>query len=89
MRPTAPHLVFPTYLHTPSAGVRLPASLPLQLVGVCYSAYFWWRYVLFAEGRRELGEQVDQLRGRLAHRVDELAEKTSEQGGRVPSTVSV
>ncbi|KXZ43233.1 hypothetical protein GPECTOR_97g771 [Gonium pectorale] len=58
---------------------RLPLAPQLfQAVGVGYSAWFWYRYVLFAAGRRELASRLADLRSGLAERVDELADRTLE-----------
>lgn len=40
----------------------LPATL--ELIGLGYSAWFVWRYVLFRESRMELVEEIDDFLGR-------------------------
>lgn len=40
----------------------LPGAL--ELIGLGYSAWFVWRYVLFKESRQELLEEIDDFMGR-------------------------
>lgn len=40
----------------------LPSSL--ELIGLGYSCWFVWRYVLFRESRAELLEEIDDFLGR-------------------------
>ncbi|PNH08393.1 hypothetical protein TSOC_005095 [Tetrabaena socialis] len=61
-------------------GLCIPFPYPsLELaVGLAYSSWFWWRYVLFAEGRRELRSRVKGLRSRAAETLDGLTERTRD-----------
>lgn len=45
----------------------------LELVGLAYTAWFGWRYVIFKSSREELLEELDDLLGRA--RGDKLDEK--------------
>lgn len=48
-----------------SAIDSLPVLPPtLELIGLGYSAWFVWRYVLFRESRTELLEEIDDFLGR-------------------------
>lgn len=40
----------------------LPSAL--ELIGLGYTAWFFWRYIIFKESREELVEEIEQFLGR-------------------------
>jgi uncharacterized protein YoxC len=50
----------------------------LELVGVTYTAWFFYRYVLFHEGRQELRREVAEFRQKVSNEVHELTEQGRE-----------
>ncbi|PNH02908.1 hypothetical protein TSOC_011083 [Tetrabaena socialis] len=60
------------------SGLQQLILVALCAVGLAYSSWFWWRYVLFAEGRRELRSRVKGLRSRAAETLDGLTERTRD-----------
>ncbi|GLC43216.1 hypothetical protein PLESTB_000849700 [Pleodorina starrii] len=48
----------------------------LQTVGFGFSCWFWYRFLLFAEGRRDLEASLALLRRNVSERMDGLADKT-------------
>ncbi|MBD2103313.1 CAAD domain-containing protein [Leptolyngbya sp. FACHB-261] len=59
-----PFVVFTAALLRVIAVVPLLAPT-LELVGFGYSAWFVYRYLLFADRRQELGTELDQIKGRV------------------------
>ena len=52
----------------------------VQTVGLGYSAWFWWNYVLFADGRKDLNRQLARLQSGITHTIDDITDKTRALG---------
>eukprot|EP00775_Hariotina_reticulata_P006029 gene6029-6267_t len=55
----------------------------LKLIGFSYSSWFFFRYLLFAEGREDLAKDftIDKLTGRIANKTEELADRAAHTVG--------
>lgn len=51
----------------------------LKFVGLIFSSWFIWRYLLFADGRRDLAQDatIDKIFGRVNDRVDDLSRQAA------------
>ncbi|KAG2427274.1 hypothetical protein HXX76_012470 [Chlamydomonas incerta] len=50
----------------------------LEAVGLAYSSYFWWRFILFADGRAQLRAALGRAQARVAESVSDLADAAAD-----------
>eukprot|EP01024_Parvocaulis_polyphysoides_P062719 TRINITY_DN72018_c0_g2_i1.p1 TRINITY_DN72018_c0_g2~~TRINITY_DN72018_c0_g2_i1.p1 ORF type:complete len:178 (+),score=25.28 TRINITY_DN72018_c0_g2_i1:170-703(+) len=49
----------------------------MELVGVVYTSWFVYRYVLFKSSREELSQEIEQLKSKISGASEEIAESTT------------
>ncbi|MEW5306253.1 MAG: hypothetical protein WDW36_008731 [Sanguina aurantia] len=82
--------------YTLSAVERIPLiPKALEFVGLLYTSTFFYKYVLFADGRVQLGQELDALKRKMTTAADdskadadEATTSDSEGGDESPSSVA-